>query len=119
MMSAVMYVTTNANHAESQVNSEKRDTVISSRQQYTEGRIQSLTRVSMNRVNKNFSIDAKSTEEKKAKWWIGDNGVGRKELNDIKDNLQKKFDRGDRRGIMKHSRSGKDAAYILDNFNSS
>lgn len=75
-------------HAESQVNSEK-STVISSgntpKEEYN--RLQS----EHEQGNKNFS-DAKSAEEKRQNDWIGDNGVGRKELNDIKDNLQKKFD---------------------------
>ncbi|MBA2139188.1 conjugal transfer protein TraG, partial [Salmonella enterica subsp. houtenae serovar 44:z36,[z38]:-] len=76
-------------HAESQVNSEK-NTVISSgntpKEEYN--RLQS----EHEQGNKNFN-DAKSAEEKRQNDWIGDNGVGRKELNDIKDNLQKKFDR--------------------------
>ncbi|EAA5695767.1 conjugal transfer protein TraG [Salmonella enterica] len=75
-------------HAESQVNSEK-NTVISSgntpKEEYN--RLQS----EHEQGNKNFN-DAKSAEEKRQNDWIGDNGVGRKELNDIKDNLQKKFD---------------------------
>lgn len=75
-------------HAESQVNREE-NTVISSgnipKQEYN--RLQS----EHEQGNKNFS-DAKSAEEKRQNDWIGDNGVGRKELNDIKDNLQKKFD---------------------------
>ncbi|MDE9716117.1 conjugal transfer protein TraG, partial [Citrobacter freundii] len=75
-------------HAESQVNSEK-NTVISSgntpKEEYN--RLQS----EHEQGNKNFN-DAKSAEEKRQNDWIGDNGVERKELNDIKDNLQKKFD---------------------------
>ncbi|EDV9783374.1 conjugal transfer mating pair stabilization protein TraG, partial [Salmonella enterica subsp. enterica] len=81
-------VTDRRRHAESQVNSEK-STVISSgntpKEEYN--RLQS----EHEQGNKNFS-DAKSAEEKRQNDWIGDNGVGRKELNDIKDNLQKKFD---------------------------
>lgn len=76
-------------HAESQVNSEK-NTVISSgntpKEEYN------LLQSEHEQGNKNFN-DAKSAEEKRQNDWIGDNGVGRKELNDIKDNLQKKFDR--------------------------
>ena len=41
--------------------------------------------------NKNFN-EAKSAENKRQDDWVGDNSIGRKELNDIKSNLQKKFD---------------------------
>ena len=41
--------------------------------------------------NKNFNA-AISAEEKRQNDWIGDNSIGRKELNNIKDNLQRKFD---------------------------
>ncbi|HCM1918462.1 TPA: conjugal transfer mating pair stabilization protein TraG [Salmonella enterica subsp. salamae serovar 28:r:e,n,z15] len=75
-------------HAESQVSDEK-NTVISSgntpKEEYN--RLQS----EHEQGNKNFS-DAKSAEEKRQNDWVGDNGAGRKKLNDIKDNLQKKFD---------------------------
>lgn len=42
-------------------------------------------------ANKNFT-EAKSAESKRQDDWVGDNSIGRKELNDIKSNLQKKFD---------------------------
>ncbi|EKA7659300.1 conjugal transfer mating pair stabilization protein TraG [Salmonella enterica] len=75
-------------HAESQVSDEK-NTVISSgntpKEEYN--RLQS----EHEQGNKNFS-DAKNAEEKRQNDWVGDNSIGRKELNDIKDNLQKKFD---------------------------
>lgn len=75
-------------HAESQVGNDK-NTVISTGESADQeyNRLQS----EHEQGNKNFS-DAKSAEEKRQNDWIGDNGVGRKELNDIKDNLQKKFD---------------------------
>ncbi|EGD6048571.1 conjugal transfer mating-pair stabilization protein TraG [Escherichia coli] len=41
--------------------------------------------------NKSFNA-AISAEEKRQNDWIGDNSFGRKELNNIKDNLQRKFD---------------------------
>ncbi|EBJ4701067.1 conjugal transfer protein TraG [Salmonella enterica] len=75
-------------HAESQV-SDGKNTVISSgntpKEEYN--RLQS----EHEQGNKNFS-DAKNAEEKRQNDWVGDNSIGRKELNDIKDNLQKKFD---------------------------
>ncbi|SUY95284.1 conjugal transfer mating pair stabilization protein TraG [Citrobacter freundii] len=75
-------------HAESQVSDEK-NTVISSgntpKEEYN--RLQS----EHEQGNKNFS-DAKSAEDKRQSDKLGDNSAGRKELNDIKDNLQKKFD---------------------------
>ncbi|WP_201483646.1 conjugal transfer protein TraG N-terminal domain-containing protein, partial [Escherichia coli] len=41
--------------------------------------------------NKNFNA-AISAEEKRQNDWIGDNSIGRKELNNIKDKLQRTFD---------------------------
>ncbi|EEB7341755.1 conjugal transfer mating pair stabilization protein TraG [Salmonella enterica] len=76
-------------HAESQVNSEK-NTVISSgntpKEEYN--RLQS----EHEQGNKNFS-DAKSAEEKRQSDKIGDNSIGRNDLNRIKDELQDKFNK--------------------------
>ncbi|HCJ1012356.1 TPA: conjugal transfer mating pair stabilization protein TraG [Salmonella enterica] len=76
-------------HAESQVNSEK-NTVISSgntpKEEYN--RLQS----EHEQGNKNFS-DAKSAEEKRQSDKIGDNSIGRNNLNRIKDELQDKFNK--------------------------
>ena len=41
--------------------------------------------------NKSFNA-AISAEEKRQNDWVGDNSIGSKELNNIKDNLQRKFD---------------------------
>lgn len=72
-------------HAESQVSDEK-NTVISSgnipKEEYN--RLQS----EYEQGNKNFN-EAKNAEDKRQSDKLGDNGVGRKELNDIKDNLKK------------------------------
>ncbi|HHE4275575.1 TPA: conjugal transfer mating-pair stabilization protein TraG [Escherichia coli] len=75
-------------HAESQVHDEK-NTVISSgntpQEEYN--RLQS----EHEQGNKHFS-DAKAAEDKRQSEELGDNSIGRKELNNIKDNLQRKFD---------------------------
>lgn len=75
-------------HAESQVNSEK-NTVISSgntpKEEYN--RLQS----EHEQGNKNFN-DAKNAEDKRQSDKLGDNSLGRKEVNDIKDNLKKRFE---------------------------
>ena len=76
-------------HAESQV-SDGNNSVISSgnipKEEYN--RLQS----EHEQGNKNFN-NSKNAEEKRQSDWVGDNSIGRKELNDIKDGLQKKFDR--------------------------
>ncbi|EFI1637825.1 conjugal transfer mating pair stabilization protein TraG [Escherichia coli] len=75
-------------HAESQVHDEK-NTVISSgntpKEEYN--RLQS----EYEQGNKHFS-DAKAAEDKRQSEKLGDNSIGRKELNNIKNNLQRKFD---------------------------
>ena len=80
-------------HAESQVNSEK-NTVISSgntpKEEYN--RLQS----EHEQGNKTLMMP-RVLKKKRQNDWIGDNGVGRKELNDIKDNLQKSLTGIDRR----------------------
>lgn len=75
-------------HAESQVHDEK-NTVISSgntpKEEYN--RLQSEHEQS----NKHFS-DVKAAEDKRQSEKLGDNSIGRKDLNNIKNNLQRKFD---------------------------
>lgn len=75
-------------HVESQVNNEK-NIVISSGNTPKEdyNRLQR----EHEQGNKNFN-DAKSAEDKRQSDKLGDNSTGRKGLNDIKDDQQKKFD---------------------------
>lgn len=75
-------------HAESGVSNDK-NTVISSGE--SAGQEYKNLQSEHEQGNKNFN-DAKSAEEKRQNDWIGDNSIGRKELNDIKDNLQKRFE---------------------------
>lgn len=75
-------------HAESQVNDEKNIVILSGESSDKEYRdLQS----EHEQGNKSFNA-AISAEEKRQNDWVGDNSIGSKELNNIKDNLQRKFD---------------------------
>ncbi|ECA0362727.1 conjugal transfer protein TraG [Salmonella enterica subsp. enterica serovar Tchad] len=84
-----MDVQNQRSHAEAGVDND-RNTVISTGE--SAGQEYKNLQSEHEQSNKNFS-DAKTAEEKRQNDWFGDNSIGRKELNDIKDNLQKRFDR--------------------------
>ncbi|ECJ2556065.1 conjugal transfer protein TraG [Salmonella enterica subsp. salamae] len=75
-------------HAESQVHDEKNTVILSGNTPKEEyNRLQN----EHEQGNKHFS-DAKAAEDKRQSEELGDNSIGRKDLNNIKNNLQRKFD---------------------------
>ncbi|HBC0040001.1 TPA: conjugal transfer mating pair stabilization protein TraG [Salmonella enterica] len=75
-------------HAESQVHDEKNTVILSGNTPKEEyNRLQN----EHEQGNKHFS-DAKAAEGKRQSEELGDNSIGRKDLNNIKNNLQRKFD---------------------------
>lgn len=74
-------------HADSGVSND-RNTVISSGE--SAGKEYKNLQSEHEQGNKNFN-DAKNAEDKRQSDKLGDNSMGRKELNDIKDGLQERF----------------------------